>query len=338
MSSDSAANPVLVEVTRGGALESRHRGAAVVADGDGTVIAAWGDIEAPVFPRSAVKVLQAVALVESGAAEAFGVSDEELALASASHNAESGHTDRVRAWLRRLGLDEGDLACGAHWPLDQDAAHGLARAGLAPGNLHNNCSGKHAGFLTLARHLGVDPAGYEKPGHPVQQRVLGVFEEMCGLDLGGAVRGIDGCGVPTWAMPLANIARGMARVAAPASLPAARAAALTRLFGAITAHPYLVAGRGRFCTALMEAAEGRLLAKTGAEGVYCAAAPGHGLGVAVKCDDGAARAAEVIMAAVLAHVGILSQADIGRLGGRDRPQLINRAGTPVGEIRSVLPL
>ncbi|MCB2103059.1 MAG: asparaginase, partial [Rhodobacterales bacterium] len=197
-----AANPVVVEVLRGGHVESRHRGAAIAVRADGHVALSWGDVDRPVFPRSAIKPLQALPLIETGAADAFGLDEAEIALACASHNGEPLHTDRVAAWLARLGLSEADLECGAHWPKHEPAAHDLARAGAAPSALHNNCSGKHAGFLTTAVHRGEPTAGYVHRHHPVQQRVMGVMEQMCGLDLSAAPCGIDGCSIPTFALPL----------------------------------------------------------------------------------------------------------------------------------------
>ncbi|MCP5366970.1 MAG: asparaginase [Hyphomicrobiales bacterium] len=332
------ANPVLVEVTRGGAVESRHRGAAAVVRADGTVAAAWGDIGAAVFPRSAIKSVQALPLVETGAADTFDVSDAELALACASHAGEPEHVERVAAWLARLGLGPDDLACGPQWPRRDADAHAMARAGQTPSPLHNNCSGKHTGFLATALHKGEPTRGYAEPTHPVQQRVLGVFEQMSGTDLGAAPCGIDGCSAPTWAMPLGNLALAMARLAAPDDLPPARARAARRVFAAMTAHPYLVAGTDRYCTTVMQAGAGALMVKTGAEGVYCAALPAHGLGIALKCDDGATRAAEVTMTALLLHLDLAAGALKARLEALARPDITNWRGVAVGDVRTAGPL
>lgn len=300
------ANPVLVEVTRDRVGESFHRGRAAVVDVSGRVAAAWGDIEAPVYPRSAIKPLQALALVESGAADAFGLGDTELALACASHSAEPRHLDGIAAWLDRIGLSPANLECGAQWPLRHEPTMAaLIRAGEKSCALHNNCSGKHTGMLTTALHLGAPRAGYVNLEHPVQQRIMGILEQMCGFDLSGAAVARDGCSVPSFAIPLGNLARGMACFAAPGTLPDHRIAAVRRIAGAMVAHPGLVEGEGRYASRLMVASAGRIIAKGGAEGVVCAALPGQGLGVAVKCDDGNARAAHMIMTGVLRELGAL---------------------------------
>ncbi len=293
-------NPVLVEVTRGPLVESRHRGAVAVADIEGRSVFAVGDIAAPVFPRSAIKALQAIALVECGAADRYGFGDEDLALACASHSGEPAHVAGVARMLAKAGLDTSALRCGAHWPISQSAAYALARTGT-PSALHNNCSGKHAGFLCLACAMGVDTADYFRPQHPVQREVRAVLENFTGAVLGEDVCAIDGCSVPTWAMPLQNLAHGFAKFGAGHGLPPARAAAAARLRQACAAKPWFVAGTGRFCTEIMELFGERVFVKTGAEGVYCGALPRQGLGIAIKCDDGAARAAAAVMAATIAR-------------------------------------
>ncbi len=322
--------PLTIEVTRGGMVESRHRAAAVVMDAAGKRPHAWGDTGQLVYPRSAIKPVQTLALIESGAAERFAISDAEIALASASHNGTPAHTEAVAAWLVRIGLSERDLVCGAHPPMDEDAARALVRAGQTPGPLCNNCSGKHAGFLTTARHMGEPTAGYVKPGHPVQQRLKGLLGEMGGADLARAPTGVDGCGIPVYGMTLAALARALARMADGERLDAARNQASKRIVAAMTANPLLVAGRGRFDTRAMQAGAGAFVAKGGAEGVQVAIVPGLGLGVAVKVEDGAKRAAEVAMAAILNLLGVLPD-------GLAKPFLeapvVNAAGDPVGVVR-----
>ncbi|MGE5441714.1 MAG: asparaginase [Bacteroidota bacterium] len=295
------ANPVLIEVSRGAAVESRHRGAAVVVDSRGGRRAAWGDVDAIVFPRSSVKPLQALPLLESGAAARFGVSARELALACASHSGEPDHVAAARGWLARLGRREEDLICGPHPPISREAAEALIRIGREPSPLHNNCSGKHLGFLTLAMHLGAPLKDYGHPEHPVQREVRRVLSEMGGTDLASAPVAGDGCGAPVVAMPLVAIARAFALLAAPDDLPRARATAARRVVSAMTAHPYFVGGTGRFDTLVTERAAGGILVKGGAEGVCAAALLERGLGFAVKIDDGAKRAAETAMAALLAR-------------------------------------
>lgn len=324
------ANPFLVDVARGSFIESRHRGRYVVSDADGRIVARGGDIEAPVFQRSAIKFLQALPLVESGAAAAYALSPGEFAIACASHGGEQRHVDTVAAWLKRVGLGVDDLECGAHMPTAAGAAEALIRAGEKPSALHNNCSGKHTGMLSVCRHLGEQTRGYIRPDHPQQRRVVAVFEAMLLLDLGRAPRGIDGCSLPQIAIPLAALAGAIARFGAPDRLPGQRARACRTLAAAILAEPFMLAGTNRFCTRAIEACGGKAVIKTGAEGVYVAAIPARGLGIALKIDDGAARAAEVAMAhLLLAHAG-LDDAARARVEALVTPAIGNAAGLTVG--------
>jgi L-asparaginase II len=325
-------DPVLVEVSRGPFVESRHRGAVAVVDADGAAVFALGDVDVPVFPRSAVKALQALVLVESGAADRFGFEDEELALACSSHGAEEGHVAVVKRMLKAAGLDAAALACGVHWPSNQAAAFALAKTGAASA-LHNNCSGKHAGFLCDACTMAVDPVGYWRPEHPVQQAVRGVLEDMTGAALGPDRCAIDGCSVPTWAIPLRQLAHAFARFGTGHGLPRARAEAAARLRRACAQKPWHVAGTGRFCTEIMKLFGARVFVKTGAEGVFCGALPEQGLGIAVKCDDGAARASEVVMAALIARFLPLGDAERAALARFVRPTLRNWNAIEVGALR-----
>ncbi len=327
------AAPLVVEVTRGGYVESRHQIDAVVVDTAGRVVFRAGELGPPVYGRSAVKPIQALAFVESGAAAACEASQAEVALACASHSGEPRHVTAVGAWLGRIGCSAGDLECGFHLPYDEVAAGEILRAGEAPNPLHNNCSGKHTGFLSLARHEGWPTAGYIGFAHPVQQRVLGVLESMAGLDLSQAPRGIDGCGIPTIGMPLGSMALAMARLAAPEDQPERRRAACARVRAAMTAEPFMVAGSDRFCTRVIEATRGGALVKTGAEGVFCAALPNLGLGAALKVRDGATRAAEAAMAHLLRRLEILDEAEAADLAGLLDPTIVNRVGRVVGHIR-----
>jgi L-asparaginase II len=328
------ANPILAEVTRGDTVESWHRGSFAVVDTEGRVVLSAGDVESAVFPRSAIKPLQALALVETGAADAFHLDDSELALACASHNGEAVHVDAVEQWLARIGCTGGDLECGVQLPGDTKALRELLAAGGRERRAHNNCSGKHAGFLTIARHLGHPTQGYVRLTHPVQQRILGVLEQMTGLDdLAAQPRGIDGCGIPTIAVPLGNLALAMARFADPSDQPEHRQAACARIRHAMAARPYLVAGNARFCTKIMEVTGERALVKTGAEGVYCAAFPHLGLGLGLKIDDGATRAAEAALGHLLRRLEILDDKEVERLAAALRPPVLNRTGEMVGVIR-----
>jgi L-asparaginase II len=325
-------NPVLVEVTRGPLVESRHRGAIAVCDLQGKTVLALGDVAAAIFPRSAVKALQALPLVEQGAADRFGLSDEELALACASHSGEAAHVAGVERMLAKAGLAPSDLRCGAHWPIAQAAAAAVARSG-APSPLHNNCSGKHAGFLCVARAIGADPADYWRPEHPVQRLVRGVLEDFTGASLGETSCAIDGCSVPTWAVPLHNLAQGFAKFGAGGGLSPERARATARLREACAKAPWFVAGTGRFCTEIMQLFGERVFVKTGAEGVYCAALPREGLGIAVKCDDGASRAAQAMIAAVIARFLPLAASERAALERFVAPVQRNWNGFEVGQVR-----
>lgn len=299
------ANPTLAEIWRGGMLESIHRGSAVVAGPDGRVLEAWGDPARVVLPRSAVKMIQALPLIESGAADAAGLGAEHLALACASHQGAPVHTRLAGRWLESIGLGEADLRCGAHPPGDADTRRALEMREQNPSQLHNNCSGKHCGFLTLARHLGAGP-DYIDPDHPVQRAVREATEEVTGERVAGVA--IDGCSAPNFAVTLAGLAGAMARFATPEqSFRAIRAAAARRLVAAMAAHPELVAGEGRATTDLIRASAGRAVVKTGAEGVFTAILPERGLGIALKIDDGASRGSEAAIAALLARHGALER-------------------------------
>jgi L-asparaginase II len=326
-------NPVLVEVTRGPLVESRHRGAAVVVDAAGRRVRAWGDVEQPIYPRSATKPLQAIALLETGAAERWGASDAEVALACASHYGEPRHTGAVAAWLARLGLGPGDLECGIHAPYDEPTAEALLRAGRTPSTLHNNCSGKHTGFLATAAHLGEPTRGYIAYDHPVQQRVGRAVAELSGLDFARLPWGVDGCGIPTLALPLDALALAMARLADPSRLPADRAAAARRIVRATGAHPMMIGGLDSVASRVTEALAGAVIAKSGAEGVYAALLPARGWGLALKIDDGAKRAAERALIAILARLGVLDAEQTALLDAVLAPELRNRAGRVIGALR-----
>ncbi len=326
-------NPVLVEVRRGGLIESCHRGAVAVVDADGATVLAVGDVAKPVFPRSAVKPLQALPLVESGAAERYGLGDEKLALACASHSGEPAHVEVVTRMLSKAGLDASALACGTHWPSSQNAAFALARAGAAPSALHNNCSGKHAGFLCVARAMGIAHADYWRPEHAVQRSVRAVLEDLTGVALSDDCRAVDGCSVPTWAIPLANLARAFARFGSGHGLKPERARAAAQLRIACARKPWYVAGTGRFCTEIIGLLGPRVLVKTGAEGVFCGSLPQLGLGIAIKCDDGAGRAAEAITAALIARFLPVDDAERTILVSLAGPTLRNWNGIEVGSLQ-----
>lgn len=301
---------LMTEIWRGDFLESQHFGHAVVVDETGQPVEAWGDPEKVILPRSSCKMLQALPLVESGAADRAGLGREQLALSCASHNGAAIHTERVRLWLDALGLNDDDLRCGSHMPRDPEAMKELTCSDTSPCQRHNNCSGKHAGFLTLNRDLGGGPE-YVEADHPVQRAVRAAYEGVTGMESPGFV--VDGCSAPNFATSLTGLARAMAFFASADDRSDARSKAASRLREAMVTHPDLVAGEGRACTRLMRAMQGRVAVKTGAEAVFVAMIPEKRLGVALKIDDGTTRASEAAIAALLVRLGVLdAQSDVAR--------------------------
>ena len=308
--------PVL-EVWRGGLLECVHQAHAVICDAKG-VVASWGNPEAVIFPRSSAKMLQALPLLETGAAAARGLSQAHLALACASHRGAHVHVDLAGRWIADLGLAESDLRCGAHEPGDKAERDRLIEAHEKPCQLHNNCSGKHSGFLTVTQHLKAGPE-YIEIDHPLQKAVRAATEEVTGETVAGW--GVDGCSAPNFAMTVEGLARGMAKFAVAREGHGAREDAMYQLTRAMAAHPHLIAGEGETCTELMRAMGGKVAIKGGAEAVYVAIVPEKGLGIALKVVDGGYRAAESSIAALLAKVGALDPAHpaaVKRMAGVQR--------------------
>ena len=322
----------LVEVWRSDLLECVHQGHAVVCDDTGQIVEAWGDPLALIYPRSSCKMIQALPLLESGAGE--GLSDEQLALACASHNGAAIHTDRVGAWLKDLGLDDDAFRCGPQLPSDREARSALIRSDESPCQIHNNCSGKHAGFLTLSQYLRAGPE-YHEIDHPVQKACKTAFEETA--EESSPLFGIDGCSAPNHACTLHGLARAMAFFATAKDRPDTRSTAATRLTHAMMAYPELVAGEGRACTELMRAMNGKVAIKTGAEGVFTAIIPEKRLGIAVKIADGATRASECAIAALLVRLGVLEPEHPAAIARRT-PPIKNRRGIVTGMIRPVAAL
>jgi L-asparaginase II len=326
------ASTLLVEILRGGHVESRHEGAFAVADVRGSLVLAGGDPQRAVFPRSAIKAMQALPLLASGAADRFGLTDAELALACASHAGEPAHAATAASILARAGRGPECLECGAHWPSGGGAARALAASGAMPTALHNNCSGKHAGFICTAVAAGLDPAGYTGPDHPTMRAITGAVAEVTGADLQAQVPAIDGCSIPAFRIPLQALAAGFARFGTGQGLSADFAAAAARLRQAVAANPQMVAGEGLFDTVIAATLGEAAFVKVGAEGIYCGALPALGLGFALKCDDGAVRAAEAATAALLRH--FLGRQDV--LDPLAAPVLKNWNGTLVGAVRPAL--
>lgn len=325
-------DPLICEVTRGTMVESRHRVHAMVCDASGP-IKTWGDPDLMFYPRSAIKFMQSLPLVESGAADSNSVSVAELALASASHSGTTKHVDAVGAWLGRIGLGADHLGCGAHLPYHTASAHDLIHAGQAPTRLNNNCSGKHTGFLTTALHLGEPTEGYLDPDHPVQRRLYDIMAVLGEQDLADTGRGRDGCGIPVYGMTLTALVRAAQKMAAPTGLGEERGKAVMRVLSAVIAEPFMVGGPDRFDTDVMAALDGKAATKGGAEGVHIAMLPGKGLGIALKAEDGEKRAADVAMGWFLNEAGVIGPNESRKLAHHLHPTVHNAGGDAVGVIR-----
>lgn len=327
-------NPVLVNSWRGEVIENRHRGAVAVCDPHGRLLHAWGDVDALVYPRSSVKLLQALPLVESGAADHFNLEASELALACASHGAESAHTEVIQRWLRRIGLDQSALECGPHAPLHGPTAAAMLAQGREYGAIHNNCSGKHSAMLTTCRFLGETTRGYIDREHPAQQRWFDSLGDMSGIDLRRQPWHRDGCGIPVIALPLTAMATAFARVAVPDDLAQQRAEAIQRLAAAIAEQPFMIAGSGRLGSDVIALSGRRTLVKSGADGVYVAALRESGLGVALKIDDGDGKAAEVALLEILRRLGGLKTDELAQLEGYWRVANHNTSGVVTGYLQA----
>ncbi len=313
---------LLCEVVRAGRIESVHRGAVAVVE-DGRALLLRGDVAEPVFMRSCAKPIQSCTVVESGAADAFGIEAEELAVVSGSHLGEPEHLRAVASVLRKARLTPRLLQCGVHPPLSPRGLRALHRSRREPGAIHNNCSGKHAGMLAAARRLGAPLASYLDLAHPVQRANLARVARLSGVSERRIPLGIDGCSAPTFALPLRAMARAMARFSVEAG-------AARRVREAMMAHPAMV---GRPCAELMSAAPGRILGKVGAEGVYLCGLPGEGVGIAVKIADGSVRPILHVLAAVFRRLRLLAGPDLARVERAASPILRNHAGRVVGRIR-----
>ncbi len=319
----------MVQLWRGGMLESTHRGHAVICDAAGQIVESWGDPARVIFPRSSCKMLQALPLLESGAAAAVGLTDAHVALSCASHQGAALHVGMARDWLADLGLAEADLRCGSHEPYDRAERDRLIIAHEGPCQLHNNCSGKHSGFLTTVKHLKAGPE-YVELDHPLQRAVKAAFEEVTGEDSPGF--GIDGCSAPNFATTVAGLARAMSAFAAAKEDGSVRDRAMHRLTRSMAAYPDLVAGEGRACTELMRSMDGRVAIKTGAEAVFVAIVPEKKLGIALKIEDGNSRASEAALVALLARIGVLD-ADHPMAQKRLPAPQMNCRGLRTGELR-----
>jgi len=328
---------VKINVTRGPAVESVHAVAACAVDARGRRILALGDVDVPIFLRSSAKPFIAAAIVASGAAAHYAFDDRELAVVCASHNGEPFHVETVRGILRKIGLDESALQCGAHPPAYEPAAAQLVREGSAPSAIHNNCSGKHAGILAMCRHLGVDRATYLEPGNPVQRDILAFCARLSDDDPATWPVGVDGCGIPAYATPLHCAALAFARLATLDGLARADAEALARVRAAMAAEPSYVGGTGRFDTALIATTRGRIVCKAGAEGVHGDALLREGIGLVLKVVDGTRRATAPAAIALLESLHALEPNELAALRPFAHAEVRNVAGRTVGEIEALAP-
>ena len=325
--------PIFIEVTRGGMIESIHRGICVISDSKGSIYKSWGDHERPIYPRSAIKPLQAIPVVASGAAAALKMSSAELALCCASHSGERVHTEKVASWLKRLGLDDTNLECGPQMPSDQETAEKLIQSGKNPLSLHNNCSGKHAGMLSTAIHNKQPTLGYTKADHPVQSDLIRLMSSLGNLDLSKTARGLDGCGIPVFGIPVKSVALAMAKFADPDILSQSEKEACIQIREACAQNPIMISGTNKINTLIQAETADKAVVKGGAEGVYTAAINSLGLGVCIKVDDGAGRAASVVMLHVLRKLNILNDESVKKIKEFGVKDIRNWSGTLVGEIR-----
>jgi L-asparaginase II len=329
--SEPASTVVLTQVTRNGAVESVHRGAVVVTR-DGGLLQAWGDPHQQIFARSTAKPFQALPFVEGGGLERYNVAPDELALMLASHGGTPEHVAVVTSLMRKLGVTPADLQCGTHAPFDVPSSHALIREGVRPSVLHNNCSGKHTGFVALARDMGVPIAQYLDAANVSQRAVYEAVRDVTGTTDDELFVGSDGCGAPTFRMPLIALARGFGRIATPTGCTPERTKAANAMVAAVTAHPTLFSNHGRLEEALLQTFPGRVFPKNGAEGVCAIGLPGTGIGIAIKVADGHERGYIPTAIAVLEHLG-LSDPSLQRFA---KPEILDANKRVVGHAESRL--
>ena len=312
------ADPLCIELTRGESIESIHFVDVAVVDSSGKEMVSFGDTDKPVLPRSAIKPIQALPLLETGAAEKFHLHEIEIALACSSHSGEKLHVEAIENWLSKIGCRPEDLQCGRHDPMNFNLVLDEIHSERTPRVTANNCSGKHTGFLTVMRHLEIDHQNYLDPLHPLHaDYVTPTLSEICHVDLSKQQPGIDGCGIPVWAVPINGLARGWAELNHQPSAPS--------LFEAMKNQAFSVAGTDRICTEIISSTKGKAIVKTGAEGVFCAAIPEEQIGVALKVRDGASRAAAAALKWILGEHGVVDK--------KVSEPLTNHVGKHIGEIR-----
>ncbi len=339
--------PVLVEVTRGSMVESRHRGFIAVVDSSGAVIAKAGDIGTPAWFRSAAKPFQTIPIIASGAAPRYDFTPRELAVITGSHSGESIHLEAVISILNKIALDESALKCGAHMPFDDASAKRLRAENRQPGPLHNNCSGKHAGMLAFARHINEPVENYIDPAHPIQRRILSTLAHFAAEPVEEIRVAVDGCSAPVFGLSVEAMARSYARLvgAEQTEIEPELAAAAEAVVNAMTEYPEMVGGtRNRLDTDLMLAAKGQIISKVGAEGVQLLGVKPNerypnGLGIAVKIEDGdIRRARDPVVIETLRQLGLLDDDQLARLAPYARSIVLNHRKIEVGEVRTCFKL
>ncbi|KQX61131.1 asparaginase [Paenibacillus sp. Root444D2] len=323
----------IVRIFRGSITESIHRVHLAVVNAGGTLLYQAGDPQLITFARSTAKLIQALPVIESGAADHFGLTDAEIALCCASHNGEAEHVSTAQGILGKLGYHHEHLQCGAHEPYHAPTAQAMRERGESPSTLHNNCSGKHSGMLALSAHLGASPDTYMSIQHPVQQLMLEAVCAMTGVPKPLMQLGIDGCGVPVFGMRIDQLALAFARLGRPDELPQARANACQRIVAAVRKYPQFLAGSDRFDTRLIEVTKGRIIGKMGAEGIFAITIPEQGLGFVLKIEDGNVRALYPAVVEALKQLSLLSESEISELASYHTPTIHNWQGTEVGIIR-----
>jgi L-asparaginase II len=328
--------PLTVEILRGPVVESQHRVMAVVVDERALPMIYWGNTEFLTYPRSAIKMLQALPLVESGAAEAFGFESKHLCLACSSHRGEKRHLEGVAEMMKKSGVQESQLICGSHYPSNEAAAHEMIKRSITPTPICNNCSGKHTGMIATCLHLKENPEGYEKHGHPNQIRLRKVLSETMRIDVNKAHYGTDGCGIPSYAVPLQNMAIGMMALINPKEGEVRRVAG-RRILEAVKHEAFYLSGSDDFTTEVIQKTQGRCIIKNGAEGVFCGVIPEKGWAFALKAEDGASRAAQAATGFLLQKLGVLKDDELTKLKPFLEPKIKNWKGAEVGSIRVVLP-
>jgi len=330
---------ILANVIRGETIESIHRGHLMVIDGNDKVILSIGDPSTVTYFRSSAKAFQAIPFITSGAADAYSFTEDEIAMAVASHSGEAIHVEIVGRMLAKIGHSESDLRCGVHLPFYQKESDRMLAAGETPTQLHNNCSGKHAAMLAFAKHIGADIATYDSPENRIQKRILRCVADFAEVPEGQIAIGIDGCAAPNFALPVASMAKSFINLIAPSRFPEPTQQACSRIVAAMIRYPELIGGSERLDTMLMQAAPGKIISKVGADGVWlCGVLPSEkyptGLAIALKVEDGDDhRARPVVAVEVLRQLGILTKDD---LTGLSPMPIKNRRGDVVGKVVSAI--